>query len=78
MIARVLEWLRGLQNFRTMRPIRVACVQPLAAGVTIYAIDIDGRRIVIGTSSRAFCVLDCYPHASEQSGNSEGAGSAGA
>jgi hypothetical protein len=78
MITRLLEWPRGLQNFRTIRPIRVACVQPLAAGVTIYAVDIDGRRIVIGASSRALCVLDRYPQASDQSGSSEGAGSAGA
>jgi hypothetical protein len=78
MITKLLGWLRGLQNFRMIRPIRVACVQPLAAGVTIYAIDIDGRRIVIGASSRALCVLDHYPHASDQLDSSEGAGSAGA
>jgi hypothetical protein len=41
--------------------MRVAAVQPLAAGVTLYAIDIDGRRLVIGACARSVCVLDRYP-----------------
>ncbi|HEV2037699.1 MAG TPA: hypothetical protein VGQ96_03745 [Candidatus Eremiobacteraceae bacterium] len=41
--------------------MRVAGAQPLAPGVTVYAIDVDGRRIIVGASARALCVLDRYP-----------------
>ncbi|MDQ6767054.1 MAG: flagellar biosynthetic protein FliO [Candidatus Eremiobacteraeota bacterium] len=41
--------------------MRVAGAQPLAAGVTVYAIDVDGRRLIVGASAHAVCVLDRYP-----------------
>lgn len=40
--------------------LHVAGVQPLAAGLALYAIDVDGRRIILGVSPRALCVLDRY------------------
>lgn len=46
---------------RRKKIIRVACVQPLAGGVTLYAIDVDGRRILLGASPHAVCLLDRYP-----------------
>lgn len=56
----IAQFLRSLTH-RRQRCIRVACVQPLAAGVTLYAIDVDGRRILMGASSNAVCLLDRYP-----------------
>jgi len=53
--------LRALFRSRVRHPIRVAAVQPLAAGVVMYAADIDGRRIVLAASPHAICVLDRYP-----------------
>lgn len=61
----MLAWLRnGLQRLlriKVRRPISIAAVQPLAAGVVLYAADVDGRRIVLAASSHAICVLDRYP-----------------
>jgi hypothetical protein len=64
--------------------VRVAGAAPLAGGVMVYAIDVDGRRIIFGASPRALCVLDRYPLSdrslSDRSndGNPEGACAAGA
>lgn len=58
---RLVAWLRELYARRPGRVIKVASVQPLGAGVTLYAIDIDGRRLVIGACARSVCVLDRYP-----------------
>jgi flagellar biogenesis protein FliO len=42
------------------RLLQVAAAQPLGAGLTVYAIDVDSRRIVLAASPRAICVLDRY------------------
>ncbi|HXW52351.1 MAG TPA: flagellar biosynthetic protein FliO [Candidatus Acidoferrales bacterium] len=62
LIARLTAWC----SRRPTRLMRVACVQPLAGGVTLYAIDIDDRRIVIGACAGSIRVLDRYPLASLQ------------
>ena len=58
--------------------MRIAAVQYLAAGITLYAIDIDGRRIVMGATPHALCVLDSYPLASVTPSGAEGAAPGGA
>lgn len=56
------EWVTRLaRRLRKRSFLRVAGAQPLAPGVTVYAIDVDGRRIIVGASARALCVLDRYP-----------------
>lgn len=61
MLAVIREKLRGLFRARMHRLIRIAAVQPLAAGVVLYAADVDGRRIVLAASPHTICVLDRYP-----------------
>jgi hypothetical protein len=59
-------------------PMHIAAVQYLAPGVTVYAVDIDGRRIVMGATPHALCVLDNYPLASAARSGAEGAAPGGA
>ncbi|GEM_PF-4827964 len=61
MMREALLRIRDLWARRPARLMRVRCVQPLSSGVTLYAIDIDGRRLLIGASARSICVLDRYP-----------------
>lgn len=56
-----LRRIRDLWARRPARLMRVRCVQPLSSGVTLYAIDVDGRRLLIGACTRSICVLDKYP-----------------
>ena len=51
-----------MRRLRTRRSslLRVTGVQPLAPGVAVYAIDVDGRRIIFGASAHAMCKLACY------------------
>lgn len=56
LFARLRQFLRKPGN----RIMRVSGVQQLAGGVLIYAIDVDGRRIILGASPHAICVLDRY------------------
>jgi flagellar biogenesis protein FliO len=72
-IRKLLQRLQFFRNLRRPKVMRVAGVQPLAAGVTVYAIDVDGRRIIVGASSNALCVLDRYPLNIASSSLSEGA-----
>lgn len=56
-------WLASLWHRlreRRVSLLRIAGVQPLGPGLAIYAIDVDGRRIIVGASTRAICVLDRY------------------
>ncbi|MBV8339525.1 MAG: hypothetical protein JO343_06235 [Candidatus Eremiobacteraeota bacterium] len=41
--------------------MQVTGAQSLGAGIAVYALDVDGRRIIFAASSRAMCVLDRYP-----------------
>lgn len=56
--------------------LSVAGVQPLASGVVVYVIDVDGRRIVVGATPHAICVLDRYRVPKPE--NRAGAAAAGA
>jgi hypothetical protein len=56
LLARLMQMLGAPRG----RLLHVAGVQPLAAGLVVYAIDVDGRRIILGVSPRALCVLDRY------------------
>jgi hypothetical protein len=58
---------------RSSAVIRVSAVQPLAGGVTVYAIDLDGRRIVIGASPHGVSLLDRYQYSNRQPAAGEGA-----
>ena len=46
--------------------LRVSGVQALAPGIGVYAIDVDGRRIIVGASAHAMCVLGRYRVPSEE------------
>ena len=57
------EWLGRLAHRLKMpknNVVRVTGIQSLAPGLAIYAIDVDGRRIILGASAHALCVLDRY------------------
>ena len=41
--------------------VRVTGAQSLGPGLAVYAVDVDGRRIILGASTHAMCVLDRYP-----------------
>lgn len=56
-LARLAYQLRMPKN----RIVRVTGAQSLAPGLAVYAIDVDGRRIILGASAHALCVLDRYP-----------------
>ncbi|GEM_PF-7113341 len=58
------EWLIQLvQRCKLPRStiVRVTGAQSLGPGLAVYAIDVDGRRIILGASARTMCVLDRYP-----------------
>lgn len=59
MRALLARLMRKLGMPRT-RLLQVVAAQPLGAGLTVYAIDVDSRRIVLAVSPRAICVLDRY------------------
>lgn len=52
------------------RLLQVAGAQPLGAGLMVYAIDVDSRRIVVAVSPGAICVLARYrtPEAASPAG----------
>lgn len=41
--------------------MQVTGAQSLGSGIAVFALDVDGRRIIFAASSRAMCVLDRYP-----------------
>jgi len=58
------QWLERMAHRLHMpnkRVVRVTGAQSLAPGLAVYAIDVDGRRIIVGASAHALCVLDRYP-----------------
>jgi len=58
------EWLlRLIGRLRGRRSglMRIADAQPLGPGAAVYALDIDGRRILLGVTARTMRVLDRYP-----------------
>lgn len=41
--------------------IDVVAAHPLASGLNVFVIDVDGRRTVMAAGSHAICVLAAYP-----------------
>jgi flagellar biogenesis protein FliO len=66
----LLAWLTRKLGMPRTRLLRVAAAQPLGAGLMVYAIDVDSRRIVLAVSPGAMCVLDRYrtPQAANPAG----------
>ena len=58
---RWLTWLAGWYRARRRTAVQVTGAQSLGSGIAVYAIDVDGRRIILAASSRAMCILDKYP-----------------
>jgi hypothetical protein len=59
----VREWLaRLVHRLKVPRStiVRVTGAQSLAPGLAVYALDVDGRRIIVGASAHGLCVLDRY------------------
>jgi len=45
---------------RPRSKIEVVAAHPLASGLGVYVIDVDGRRTVLAAGSHAICVLSAY------------------
>jgi flagellar biogenesis protein FliO len=60
LVARLVNKWRASHN----KLIRIAAIQHLGAGLFVCALDVDGRRLILGVSPRTICVLDRYdvPH----------------
>ncbi|MFI5389498.1 MAG: hypothetical protein ACHQY2_07230 [Candidatus Eremiobacterales bacterium] len=41
--------------------IDVLAAHPLASGLGVFVIDVDGRRTVLAAGAHAICVLAAYP-----------------
>jgi flagellar biogenesis protein FliO len=60
MIAWVERWMTRLRARPRLR-IDVVGARPLSSSLTVYVIDVDGRRTVLAAGSHALCVLSSYP-----------------
>jgi hypothetical protein len=63
------RWLAGLAGWyraRRRTPVHVVGAQSLGPGIAVYALDVDGRRIIFAASSQAICILDKYPAPPDQ------------
>jgi flagellar biogenesis protein FliO len=60
MIAWVKRWMAQLQA-RPRLTIDVVGARPLSSCITVYIIDVDGRRTVLAAGTHALCVLSSYP-----------------
>jgi flagellar biogenesis protein FliO len=60
MIAWVKRWMTRL-HARPSSKIDVVGARPLSSVLTVYVIDVDGRRTVLAAGSHALCVLSSYP-----------------
>jgi flagellar biogenesis protein FliO len=61
---RVIAWFERWMARLRVRPrlnIEVAGARPLSSALTIYVIDVDGRRTVLAAGTHALCVLSSYP-----------------
>ncbi len=59
-------WVRITQFCRRdagrARPaMRVAAIQHLHGGAILYALDVDGRRLLFAAAAHWGCLLSCYP-----------------
>lgn len=59
MIAPLARWMARLR-IRPRSKIDVVAAHPLAPGLAVYVIDVDGRRTVLAAGSHAMCVLSSY------------------
>jgi flagellar biogenesis protein FliO len=58
------DWLLrlfGRLRVQRNRLMRISGAQPLGPGAAVYAVDVDGRRILLGITARTMRVLDRYP-----------------
>ncbi|HEY7982356.1 MAG TPA: hypothetical protein VID19_12810 [Candidatus Eremiobacteraceae bacterium] len=60
MIAWIERWIARLRA-RPHMTIDVVGARPLSSMLTVYVIDVDGRRTVLAAGSHALCVLSSYP-----------------
>ena len=60
MIAWIERWIARLRT-RPRLIIDVAGARPLSSALTIYVVDVDGRRTVLAAGTHALCVLSSYP-----------------
>jgi hypothetical protein len=60
MIAWFERWLTSLRA-RPRSTIDLAGARPLSSTLTVYVIDVDGRRTVLAAGTHALCVLSSYP-----------------
>ena len=60
---------RLIDRLRPKWPARIdiAAARPLAHHVTVYVVDVDGKRTVFAASPHAICLLSHYaaPHAAD-------------
>ncbi len=68
-LERVARRLRMPKN----NVVRVTGAQSVAPGLAVFAIDVDGRRIILGASTHALCVIDRYlaPKSEDPAGPSD-------
>ena len=59
-IARLARFLAQWRPKPRVR-IEVLAAHPLASGVGVYVIEVDGRRTVVAAGSHAICLLAAYP-----------------
>jgi hypothetical protein len=54
---------RLIARWRPMPRVKidVLAAHPLASGLGVFVIDVDGRRTVLAAGSHAICVLAAYP-----------------
>ncbi len=55
-LEQVTRWLQA----RRSQVVHLSGAQWLGPGLAVYALDVDGRRIILGVSTHAMCVLDRY------------------
>jgi flagellar biogenesis protein FliO len=60
MIAWFERWISRLRA-RTRSTIDLVGARPLSNALTVYVVDVDGRRFVLAAGSHALCVLSSYP-----------------
>lgn len=67
MLTALVHRLRSALAERRVPPMRVVAAQALHHGVVMYAVDVDGRRLILAASASGATLLSQYaapsPHA---------------
>lgn len=67
MLTALAHRLRSALVVRRVPPMRVVAAQALHHGVVMYAVDVDGRRLILAASASGVTLLSQYaaplPHA---------------